>query len=120
MDCGLKEVSAMSKAEAIAVLNEEYRRSFVDGTVLLTSGVIALDSDGHRRLDLMLEVRAFKNFTKGDDPHGEHDFGAITINGRMLNFETGYYTHYLKDGSEDPATAKKTRRVMTNIFASEY
>jgi len=47
----------------------------LQGEVLLTQGVYDLDQ---RVRDEMLDrVRSFNDFTPGNDPHREHDFGAF-------------------------------------------
>ena len=39
------------------------------------ANVHALDADV--KMSILQKVSAFDNFTEGDDPYGEHDFGVI-------------------------------------------
>ena len=62
--------------EKIRRLNDCFRRSMAfGGSVILTTGVACLDSQ--RKVELLDLVRRFDKFTPANDPHGEHDFGAI-------------------------------------------
>ena len=45
----------------------------------MTRGVADLPLDIKARL--ILAVQSFSNFTKDNDPHGEHDFGEIKLEG---------------------------------------
>ena len=36
-------------------------------------------------------VQAFAAFTLENDPHGEHDFGSLTVSGTKLYFKIDYY-----------------------------
>lgn len=65
-------------------------------------------------------VRGFDRFTADNDPHGEHDFGAIQIDGHRLFWKIDYYDLALEFGSPDPADPAVTCRVMTVMLASEY
>ena len=67
--------TAMSTADRIRALNDDFRRTFVGGVVLITAGVEALPAD--QRKSLLTKVRAFDAFTEDNDPHREHDFGAV-------------------------------------------
>src|SRR5208337_3200774 len=67
--------STMSKSEAIRTLNDAFRRTFVGGMVMITAGVEAMPRDQRRAL--LAKVRAFETFSDDNDPHGEHDFGAV-------------------------------------------
>jgi hypothetical protein len=55
-----------------------------------------------------------------NDPWGEHDFGAVEIDGEKVFFKIDYYTPDLSAGSENPANEGCTHRVMTIMLASEY
>ena len=102
----------------IALLNDALRRTFTGGRVVMTSGVAALAED---KLAQVLErVRAFDEFTKDNDPHGEHDFGNFDVAGEKYFFKVDYYAPDMEGGSEDPADPEKTTRVLTIMRADEY
>jgi hypothetical protein len=65
-------------------------------------------------------VRRFDEFTNGNDPHGEHDFGSIKLEGVTYFFKLDYYAPDMDGGSEDPADPEKTMRVLTIMGADEY
>ena len=65
--------------EKVKQLNDAFRRSTVGGTFIFTSGISALDKQ--TREEIILGVRKFDNFTEGNDPYKEHDFGKLTIKG---------------------------------------
>ena len=52
---------------------------------------------------MLLAVQSFSNFTKDNDPHGEHDFGSFEIEGETYFFKIDYYALDMQAGSEDPA-----------------
>jgi hypothetical protein len=60
-------------------LNDDFRRTFVGGLVMITAGVEAMPDE--QRRSLLAKVRAFDAFTEDNDPHGEHDFGAVDEGG---------------------------------------
>ena len=61
-------------------LNDAFRKTFIGGRVLVTPGVRELPLEANA---LLLErVRSFADFNADNDPYGEHDFGAIDINGQ--------------------------------------
>ncbi|MBL0001421.1 MAG: DUF3768 domain-containing protein [Sphingomonadales bacterium] len=68
----------------------------------------------------LLAVRTFNDFTNGNDPYGEHDFGAFTMGGERLFFKLDYYDHSLQAHSPNAADAAVTHRVLTIMLASEY
>ena len=65
--------------ERIRELNDDFRRTFVGGAVMITAGVEAMPAE--QRRSLLAKVRAFDAFTEENDPHGEHDFGAVDESG---------------------------------------
>ena len=102
----------------IAFLNDGLRRTFARGKVVMTDGVGALPEDV---LTQVLErVRHFDEFTKDNDPHGEHDFGTFELAGVSYFFKIDYYAPDMEGGSEDPADPEKTTRVLTIMRADEY
>lgn len=96
-------------------LNDQYRKS-LRGPVLLTPGVQALETPDLAAL--LHKVRTFDVFTEDNDPHGEHDFGAVEHNGTKYFWKFDYYdpeTEYHADPA-DPGT----HRVLTIMRADEY
>ena len=63
---------------------------------------------------------SFEDFTPDNDPHGEHDFGAFEHAGKRIFWKIDYYDAACENGSEDPADASKTTRVLTIMLADEY
>ena len=102
----------------IAVLYDEFRRTFARGTVVMTAGVAALDEGAIARV--VNRVQQFDEFTSENDPHREHDFGNFEINGEKLFWKIDYYDKSMEYGSEDAADPEQTTRVMTIMLASEY
>jgi hypothetical protein len=105
-------------AARIRVLNDAFRRSFVGGRVMMTQGIAALSKE--RRAAIFEAVRRFDRFTPDNDPHGEHDFGAIDHAGQRIFWKIDYYDETLSAGSEDPADPSRTTRVLTVMLAEEY
>ena len=81
--------ASVSTAERIRALNDAFRRTFVGGVVLITAGAEAMPSD--QRRSLLEKVRAFDAFTDDNDPHGDHDFGAIEEGGVCCFWKIDYY-----------------------------
>src|SRR5580700_5427309 len=67
--------TTVSTAERIRALNDAFRRTFVGGAVMITAGVEAMPLD--QRRSLLQKIRSFNAFNEDNDPHGEHDFGAV-------------------------------------------
>ena len=105
------------RAAAIAALNDACRAAPGQGW-MVTSGVRALGEDFLRAA--LVAVAAFKAFDTGDDPWGEHDFGALFIQGRRLFWTIDCYDLTLTGGSPDPADPAVTRRVLTLMVSEEY
>lgn len=103
-------------ADKIAALNDAARRDFVGCRVVITRGVAVLpDLDA-----IYSKVRSFHSFTPRNDPHGEHDFGAIEHKGQTLFWKFDYYGPELLMASPDPADPAVTVRVLTIMLAEEY
>lgn len=116
----IPEVRA-EKLGRIAELNDLFRRTFLPslGRVVITSGVQSL---GELHADeAVAAVRGFSDFTPGNDPHGEHDFGSVTLtDGTKVFWKIDYYDPTLTFGSDDPSDTLKTTRVLTIMLADEY
>ncbi len=88
------------------------------GRCFLTAGIAALSPE--QQIIAMAKVRDFDEFTEDNDPYGEHDFGAFTLNGQKIFWKIDYYSKDMKSGSEDPADPDKTTRVLTILLAEEW
>lgn len=102
----------------IAELNDVLGTTFLTGRVLMTEGIRALPEALQSRI--FEAVQAFTAFTPDNDPHEEHDFGAVTIDGERVFWKIDYYAPDMMHGSEDPSDPKQTRRVLTIMLAGEY
>ena len=114
----------------IACQNDQFRQELkvslrrmhnvtLPGAYATTSTVGALSRA--RYFELIHEVVAFDTFTEVNDPHGEHDFGGVTIAGDRYFWKIDYYANDTCEwGSEDPSDPRKCFRVMTIMHASEY
>lgn len=102
----------------IAHLNDAFRKSFSGGKVMMTAGVDALP---HMvKAAVLQKVADFKEFTSGNDPHSEHDFGSFELLGRKFFWKIDYYDRELEHGSNDPSDPEKTIRVLTVMLSDEY
>jgi hypothetical protein len=102
----------------IRQLNDQFRKSMRGGLVLVTAGVNALGPD--RLAEILAKVAGFDDFSRDNDPHGEHEFGAFEGAGERFFWKIDYFDRTLTAGSEDPANPAKTRRALTLMLASEY
>lgn len=108
----------LNRADTLRRLNDSFRRSFADGHVVPTRGVMLLDSADWRTL--FQAVRDFDSFNPEDDPYGEHDFGALAFKGVRYFWKIDYYDLDLRHASPDPTDPAFTMRVMTIMRADEY
>ena len=104
--------------EKIRQLNDILRKTFIGGRVMLTTGIRAKSAE--EQAEILQTVRLFNEFTKANDPYGEHDFGRFTHNGESIIFKIDYYNKTYNRISDDPSNPEITNRVMTIMTGSEY
>ena len=100
----------------LAALNDRLRHSIPNLTfphlLVITDEVAALSEI---KLALLLEkVRTFNSFTDDNNPYGENDFGAVSIEDEKFFFKFDYYYEqlkYYKPGA---------RHVLTILHSSEW
>ena len=107
------------RTRRIARLNDAMRHGERgQATVVVTSGVQSCGEAFVRKA--AAAVVAFDDFTADNDLHGEHDFGAIDIEGRKLFWKIDPFDLKLERHSPDAANPVLTHRVLTIMLASEY
>lgn len=109
------------RSAVIASQNDGFRWTHdpTAGIVVMTPAVEALDHS--HRMQLLLMVRSFDQFTLDNDPWGEHDFGVIMQNGREYFWKIDLLDRNNKIYyPNDPTDPKQTFRVLTIMEASEY
>ena len=114
----MNKIAALIETQRIRLLNDQLRKTFVGGKIMLTAGVDALSDEA--KAMVLSKVRTFADFNGDNDPHGEHDFGSFQIEGETYFFKLDYYSLDMEGGSEDPADPEKTTRVLTIMRADEY
>ena len=107
-----------SRRDRIRALNDQFRTTFIGGRVLVTAGVRELPLDVNARV--LRAVQSFADFSGNNDPYGEHDFGAVQVEGETYFFKIDLYDRDCRYGSEEPADPDQTTRVLTIMRADEY
>ena len=106
------------RAEVIAGLNDQLRKTGAGGTIMITQGVKAIP--GFDAATLAAALANYSGFDADNDPHGERDFGDLTLFGTDLLWKIDYYDADLQFGSDDPANSSITMRVLTVMRADEW
>jgi Protein of unknown function (DUF3768) len=104
-------------------LNDELRQTLSslnqpNHLIVLTPQVSCLETIYQE--ELLRLVTAFKDFDPGNDPHDEHDFGAIKFQGKNYFWKIDYLDLNLEYASPNPANSQLTKRVLTLMLAEEY
>ena len=104
--------------DKIRQLNDILRKTFIGGQVMLTAGIRAKSAED--QAEILQKVRLFNEFTKANDPYGEHDFGRFTHNDESIMFKIDYYNKTYNRISDDSSNPNITNRVMTIMTGEEY
>ena len=110
--------ATLSKTDTIRDLNDAFRKAFIGGAVMVTAGIETLPAD--QRRSILAKVRSFDAFDADNDPHNEHDFGAVEEHDIRCFWKIDYYDRTMNAGSPDPADPSVTTRVLTIMLAEEY
>jgi hypothetical protein len=106
------------RATRIRELNDAFRTNMYGGRWMITRGVQALGVAAMNGIVAL--VRSFDNFSEGNDPHQEHDFGSFEWHGQKIFWKIDCYDKQLEFGSPDAADPEVTARVLTILLAEEY
>lgn len=107
----------VQRTRRIAELNDRLRTTGQGGRMFVTQAVAALPHDVSQQL--LVRLRSFADFTPNNDPHGEHDFGMMTLDGAQYAWKIDYYDINLEYGSHDPADETITCRVLNLMAAGD-
>ena len=107
-----------SQTARIRELNDLLRTTWLTGKIYMTAGIRALPLPVQSRI--AEQVQSFDAFSPENDPHGEHDFGAFSVENRKVFWKIDYYAPDMMHGSDDPSDTSKTKRVLTIMLAEEY
>jgi hypothetical protein len=114
----------LSRTERIARLNDRARSGFdPSARIMFTRGCLDCFCSEDTPNGLLAQAELIKTMRRHrfeEDTYGERDFGKMTFRGETLFFKIDYYDSDLTHGSEDPADASITARVVTIMLASEY
>ena len=116
------DLNGASRLRRLRDLNDAFRQK-VPWTgkghrLNVTSGVAALHPETLGKL--LDSVRSFADFNDDNDPHGEHDFGAIDQGDLRFFWKIDAYDQWMQFGSPDPSNPAVTTRVLTLMLADEY
>ena len=112
-----KQVEAVGRA-VVRDLNDRFRQ-FGQGNGMPVCTVGVRERGDDFTLKAVEAVQAFSDFSEENDPWGEHDFGAVEIDGEKLFWKIDYYDRSLTMHSPNPANDGVTRRVLTIMLAAE-
>ena len=113
----------LPRAERIARLNDRARSGFdPSARIMFTRSCLDAFCSGDTPSGLLAQaelIKAIRRHEFTDDPYGERDFGSLMFRGEKVFFKIDYYDPDLEFGSEDPADASVTARVVTIMLAAE-
>ena len=102
----------------IAKLNNDFRKSFIGGEVLLSAGIAAMSSED--KANIISLVQNFNDFTPDNNPYSENDFGTFDYKGEKILWKIDYYDLNNKYHSEDPSNPYITNRILTIMKVFEW
>ena len=102
----------------IATLNDNFRKSFIGGQVLLTAGIAAMSSED--KANIISMVQNFNDFTEDNNVYGERDFGSFDYKGEKILWKIDYYDLNNQYHSENPANPDINNRILTIMTVFEW
>lgn len=108
----------IEKPARLAALNDRLRQTQAGGIVTVTRSVKARGEDFTGAALAAIAQQSI--FDPADDPYGEHDFGAVEVDGVRLFWKIDYFDPSLRFAATDPADPGACQRVLTVMLAEEY
>ena len=102
----------------IATLNDNFRRSFIGGEVLLSAGIAAMSPED--KANIVSMVQNFSDFTEDNNVYGERDFGSFDYKDEKILWKIYYYDLNNQYHSENPANPDITNRILIIMKVFEY
>lgn len=102
----------------IATLNDNLRKTFTGGQVLLSAGIAAMSPED--KANIVSMVQNFNDFNEGNDPYAEHDFGSFDYKDEKILWKIDYYDLNNQYHSENPANPDITNRILTIMTVYEF
>lgn len=117
--------AAFAKAFTTAIVadhNDAFRKrravKGLEGQIVVTQAVGAVGHDFV--VACAAAIAKFDDFNEDNDPHGDHSFGVVNVQGKDVFWKIDLYDTDYHWGSEKPACLETTRRVLTIMFPSDY
>lgn len=113
----------IDKTEAIARLNDRARHGLDRrARIVMTRGLLAKLSDGTYIDDVLAQAATLAALRKCTFAEGspERDFARFEVNGTPALMKIDYFADDMEHGSEDPADASATIRVVTIMAPEDY
>lgn len=109
---------APGRLSLIRNLNDRLRQTGRGGRVMVTARIAALPEA--ERAAIISAARGFHAFDADNDPHDEHDFGAVEVGTVRALWKIDCYDRDPRFASPAPADPAVTLRVLTIMLAAEY
>lgn len=113
----------VTRTEQIAKLNDRARQGLDrTATTVFTTNLLDKFGDGTRTNDILAQAqirKAMRHCSFADDSP-ERDLSFFEVAGHRVMMKIDYYDTTLEWGSEDPADASITRRVITLMAPEDY
>lgn len=110
------EAASMVESSKIRLLNDAFRSNPANFHMTLQVS----HNSPEAIANIVNIVASYDDFLEGNDPYGEHDFGAFEFENCSYFWKIDYYDPTMQYGSENPADPKQTKRVLTIMRAHEY
>jgi hypothetical protein len=104
----------------VAELNDRFRANPHNGLGRFVVTRSVHDLGPEFVMKAVAAVKAFNNFTKDNDPYGEHNFFKFEVDGEELYWKCDYYDRTMRYGSPNPADPHVTVRIGTIMLCADY